>query len=228
MPRLLKPSSPKPVTIYRIFGVPLVVKGNTWFPLAQLIAWGILSILAGKRRPERSWAQRLGVGALTMPVFIGSEWCHNLAHAAAAQAVGKPMDEMRILGGLPRVVYFDLEDTTVTPHQHILRALGGPIFNALMFGLTSLLRRRTSPGSLGREVADLAVNTNAFIGAVSLVPIPGIDGGLILKWSLVGGGCTPAEADQVVRQVDGVMSVGLGAASVVALKKHHWAISGLY
>jgi len=71
--------------------------------------------VAKKRVPERSWLQSLGIGALTMLVVLGSEWCHNLAHAAAARMVGKPMDAIRITWGMPLVVYYDINDENVTP-----------------------------------------------------------------------------------------------------------------
>ena len=55
--------------------------------------------------------------------------------------------------------------------------------------------------------------------AVSLLPIPGIDGGPLLKWSLVQLGRSPLEADEVVKGVNLALGAGLGVASGVALKK---------
>ncbi len=208
----------------RVFGTPLVVKGKTWLPITQWAAWGIMAWWAGRRKPARSWPERLGVGALTMPILLGSEWCHNLAHAAAAKWVGKPMDALRVMWGMPLVVYYELDDTTVTPRQHVARALGGPVFNALFFMVAWVLRRFTRPGSAARDAADVAVGTNAFLCTMSLLPIPGIDGGPILKWTLVGRGCTPAQADQTVQKVNGAVGAGLAAASAVAFKRrrHFW------
>jgi Zn-dependent protease len=48
---------------------------------------------------------------------------------------------------------------------------------------------------------------------VSLLPIPGIDGGPILKWSLVEKGYEIAEADQVVQRINGPLSLTLGLFS---------------
>jgi hypothetical protein len=103
-----------------IFDTPVVVKGRTWLPAAELVIWVFTTWLAGKRRPERTLFQRMGVGLLTMPILLGLEWCHNFAHAAAAYLIGKRMDAMRITWGTPLVVYYDINDTTVTPRQHIL------------------------------------------------------------------------------------------------------------
>lgn len=228
---MIKPAVVAPTdevtTVGKIFGTPIVVKGITWLPLVELVMTGFMAWVAGKRRPERSWLERLGIGALTMPIAVGSEWCHNLAHAAAAKLVGKPMDVLRITWGTPLVVYHDISDESLTPRQHIIRSLGGPVFNALAVPVALLFRRRTHPDSVGRDVANAALGANAFLGTAALLPIPGIDGGPILKWSLVERGRTPDEADLVVRKVDGVLGTVLAASGVVAFKKRRWLLGAL-
>lgn len=227
----VKPSVVEPadsVTVVgRVFGTPVVVKGKTWLPLIELPVWGVMAWIAGKRRPERSWQARLGIGALTMPVVVGSEWYHNFAHAAAARWVGKPMDVLRITWGTPLVVYYVLDDPSVTPRQHIVRALGGPAANAVAFLICLLLRRCTRPDSVAREIAGTAVWTNGFLCTVGLLPLPGIDGGPILKWSLVQRGRTPQEADRVVERVDSVLGVILGIAAGWAFKQRRWILGAV-
>ncbi len=181
-----------------------------------------------------------------MAAILGSEWCHNLAHAATARLVGKPMDALRVAWGMPLVVYYDVNDESVTPRQHIARALGGPLFNALLLPFALLFRRFTgkrqdipqSPvdgsgsgasesGTAGaswlfpvlHDVAEAAAGMNLFLSTASLLPIPGIDGGPVLKWTLVERGSTPAEADETVKVVDRVVGAGLGAAAGLAFKK---------
>jgi Zn-dependent protease len=214
-------------TVGTVFNTPLVAKGKTWYPVTQLITWPIMAWVAKKRLPERSWLQSLGIGALTMPIVLGSEWCHNLAHAAAACMVGKPMDAIRITWGMPLIVYYDINDETVTPRQHITRALGGPVFNILVLPVALLIKHHTDPQSVTRDMVNAAVGTNAFLPAVGLLPIPGIDGGPILKWSLVEKGQTPKEADMTVRKVDGVLGVLLTLAGILSLKKRRWLVGGL-
>ena len=211
----------------KIFNTPLVTKGKTWFPVTQLITWPIMAWVAKKRIPERSWSQSLGIGALTMPVVLGSEWCHNLAHAAAANMVGKPVDAIRIVWGMPLLVYYDINDREVTPRQHIIRALGGPVFNILVIPISSYFRSRTGTKSVSRDLANLALGANIFLPAVGLLPIPGIDGGPILKWSLVQKGQTPQEADHSVRKVDGVLGVLLAIAGAFSFRSRRWLIGGL-
>jgi Zn-dependent protease len=202
-----------------VFGTPLVVKDFTWLPVVQVIAWGIMTWLAGRRRPDRSWKKRLGIGALTTTTILGSEWGHNVAHAGTSKLIGKPMDALRITWGMPMTVYYDINDRPVSPRQHIVRALGGPLFNAFLLLFALPFRRFTRKDSVAREVADIAIGANAFLCSVSLLPMPGIDGGSILKWALVDRGKTTGEADRWVRKVNGVSGSILGLVGVAAYKK---------
>ena len=217
-PAVVRPTD-EVTTVGCVFGTPVVVKGRTWLPLTQVAVWLIMDWHAGRGHPDGSWGKRLGTGALTMAAILGSEWCHNLAHAAAARLVGKPMDALRIAWGMPLVIYYDINDESVTPRQHIARALGGPLFNALLLPLALLSRTLAPEGSMRRDVADAAVGMNAFLSTASLLPIPGIDGGPILKWALVERGSTPEEADETVYVVDRAVGGGLGVAAIVAFKK---------
>jgi Zn-dependent protease len=164
---------------------------------------------------------------LTTVVILVSEWCHNLAHAAAALLVGKPMDALRITWGMPLVVYYDIGDETVTPREHILRAVGGPVFNAVLLPFALVFRRFTRENSALRDVADAAVGMNTFLSTVSLLPLPMIDGGPILKWSLVERGHTPEAADETVKSVNRVMSGGLGLAAGVAVRRRRWFLGSI-
>ncbi|MFN2242087.1 MAG: hypothetical protein ACK2U2_07360 [Anaerolineae bacterium] len=202
-----------------VFGTPVVVKDVTWLPLAEVAVWLLMSWLAGQDRADRPWWKRMSIGALTMSTILGSEWCHNLAHAAAARLIGKPMDALRVTWGMPLVVYYDINDRSVTPRQHICRALGGPVCNGLLLLLAVPLRRLAQQGTVAGDVANAAVGMNAFLFAASLLPIPGIDGGPILKWSLVERGATPGEADETVRRVNRAVGGGLGVAAGIALRR---------
>jgi Zn-dependent protease len=147
------------------------------------------------------------------------EWSHNFAHAAAASRIGKPMDALRITWGTPLVIYYDINDPSVSPRQHILRALGGPVFNTLLLPVALFLRQQTKPKSIAREMTDSAVGMNLFLCTVSMLPIPGLDGGPILKWSLVEHGRSNEKADHVVRRVNSVLGVIVGMVSMLSLIK---------
>jgi Zn-dependent protease len=208
--------------IGRVCTTPLIIKGVTWFPFTQIIAACIATVWTAKKHPDWSTLKKFAAGAATSTVVLGSEWCHNLAHAAAAAVIHRPMDEMRIIGGMPRVVYSNINDETVSPDQHIIRALGGPIFNALLLAIAYPFKRWTYPSTLIREIASVATGVNLFLCTFSLIPIPGFDGGPILKWSLVKRGRTIDQADTEVRKINKALSVGLSAGAAVAVRKRHW------
>jgi Zn-dependent protease len=209
----------QPTVIGHVFGTPVVVKGCTGLPLLELGSWLILSWVAGNKKPAWSWRKRVYAGAVTTTILFVSEWCHNLAHTLAASQVGKPVDAVRIFFGTPLLIYYDINDQQVAPSEHITRALGGPIFNSLMIPISWLARHYSQEGTFNRYVADFALGTNSFIAMVALLPIPGIDGGPILKWSLVKAGRTPAKADEVVKRVNLALGSGLTLAAGAAVKK---------
>jgi len=210
----------------KVFDAPLAIKGKSWLPLTQILLWGIMTWFAGRKQPSRSWRERIGIGGMTTVVTLGSEWCHNLAHAAAAKLVGRPVNAIRIVWGMPILIYFDINDSTVTPRQHITRSLGGPFFNLVMLPVALLARYFTRVDTPAHDVAEAAVGMNTFLLSVSLLPIPGIDGGPILKWSLVERGQSLEQADETVRKVNLATSVGLGVVSAAALKKRKYLIGG--
>jgi Zn-dependent protease len=214
-------------TVGRVFKTPLVVKGKTWLPVSQLVTWGIMTWLAGKDHPQRPWWERVWRGGLNMVVMLGSEWGHNLAHAAAANAVGQPMDALRVAWGMPLVIYYDITPADVTPRQHIVRSLGGPLFNALLLPLSLLSRCFTRPDSVARQVTNTSAGTNAFLLSVGMLPVPFLDGGPVLKWTLVSQGRTPEEADQVVRKVNGGVGLLLAAGAGLAFKRKRRLLGAL-
>lgn len=194
-------------------------RGITWLPVNQLIIWGLFARASRRRNPGRSWLRAGLEGFCQMTAMLGSEWGHNLAHLFGSHLVDKPMDQFRIQLGMPRCVYYKLNDLDVTPREHVVRALGGPIFNLLVLPFASLASRLTSPDSIAGMTARTARDTNLFLSVVSLLPIPGIDGGPILKWSLVERGKSIEEADEVVRKTNGPLALFLGLFSSAAFLK---------
>lgn len=226
-PAFLEPED-SPTIIGHVFGTPMVVKGWTGLPLLELVAWGILSWVAGRKRPQWSWWKRVYAGGLTATIMFGSEWCHNLAHTAVASRIGRPVDAIRIFWGTPLLIYYDINDRKVTPRQHMMRAAGGPVFNALMVPLTWLAKHFSREDTLTRYAADFALGTDCVLSTFSLLPIPGIDGGPLLKWSLVDRGHSPEKADEVVKGVNRLVGSGLAVASGVMLKKRRkWLAAAL-
>ncbi len=123
---------------------------------------------------------------------------------------------------MPLVIYQNVNDQTVTSRQHIARSLGGPVFNGVLFFFLKFFQKSAPDGSVTHTVLDTAVGMNAFLSTASLTPVPMLDGGPVLIWSLVEKGQTIPQADQTVKTVNLILGVGLSAASAVSLKKRRW------
>ncbi len=52
--------------------------------------------------------------------------------------------------------------------------------------------------------------------------MPMVDGGTLLKWTLVARGKTVTEADEIVRRVDWVMGIVAGIVGVVLIAMQMW------
>jgi len=216
----------KNITILcHIFGTPLAIQGISWLPLNQLFFWVLFTWRSVRKHPTWTGFKHLILGGLRMAVLLGAEWCHNLAHVAAARAVDKPVDAMRIIVGMPGLIYDEPEHPSITPRQHLIRSLGGPVCNTVLLAVSKVFQRFTPTGSTAREVADTAVGMNIFIATASLLPVPVFDGGPILKWSLIGRGISPAKAAVIATRTNQVLGPGLLGIAAVAMGKKHWLLA---
>lgn len=212
--------------LFTFLGTPVKWLGVISLPTVQAITWAITTHLAARNHPERGPLARIATGYMNMLIFLGSEWGHNMAHIVSAKIADAPMDEMLIYGGMPRVQFF-INDERITPRQHRLRALGGPTFNAAQLVLGLLLRALTRPGTLLREAANTLTLSNAFLATAAWTPVPGLDGGPMLKWTLVARGHTPEEADKVLQKTTLGVSAAFTAAGAWAFKQRRWWLAGI-
>jgi hypothetical protein len=173
--------------------------------------WGLQAWFAGRGHPERPWPVRVLVGLLSTVAMMAADLGHAMAHIVSARYAGAPMDEILLSEGMPRTLYYDND---VPPRVHRLRALGGPIYNVVGLAISCLLRGLAPRGSWVREVAGWSRLGHAFILGGSLVPLPIVDGGTVLKWTLVERGRTHEQADEMVRQVDLSLGAALTATGV--------------
>jgi len=211
-----------------VFGAPLALQGWNGLPVNQVVVWTLFTGLSIKNHPSRRGWQHLLLGGIKMVVLLGSEWCHNMAHVAAARAIGKPVDAVRIVFGMPVLLYDEPEHPSITPRQHILRSLGGPVCNLALLLVSKGFQRLTRPGSPAREVADAAAATNTFLAPASLLPVPVFDGGPILKWSLISGGFSPAQSKKIITRTNRILGAGLAGASAVAVRRRRWLLAGIF
>ncbi len=180
-------------TIYTFNGVPVKAKPPFW--LLTGFMWGFFVWLAGRRKPERPFSQNILIGTLSLPLAFIADIGHAMAHTESAKRAGAPMDEILLSADMPRTLY---ANNDVPPRTHIIRASGGPIYSAIGLTLSLLWRSFSPPASLSRELADISSFYHGMIFGC-LIPLPIIDGGTILKWSLVEKGYSPEEADDIVK-----------------------------
>jgi hypothetical protein len=120
------------------------------------------------------------------------------------------MDRVHLAAPLPRTLYYNNQ---VSPQAHLGRAIGGPIASGLAFLVTLMLWPFISGRLVLGEFLRLLSVINGLLGAGSLLPLPIVDGGVLLKWGLVESGQTTAQADHVVRQANliiGALSAAIG------------------
>ncbi len=201
------------MVLMRISGTTVTVKPTVLVTLAAV--WGVVTWVGLRRHPERGLGVGLLVGLASSILLYGVELGHAFAHIGSARLAGAPMDELRITAGMPRTLYWN---NSASPDVHRLRALGGPMFNALGVLLSLAIYRVMPRTSVARELAGWSAVGHGLQLPMSLMPLPMVDGGTLLKWTLVARGRSEAEADAVVRRVDrgmGIIGAILGTSVVV-------------
>lgn len=199
--------------LFHFKGVPVKVRPSFW-PM-WLSGWPALISLAKRRRPERSWKESILMGTAAMPIPLTADLGHALAHTVSAKVAGAPMDEIRLAADMSRTIYFDND---VSPDTHRIRALGGPVFSGLGFLLSLIWRRFSKPGSSSRELAGISCASHGMLFAGSLMPVAIVDGGTLLKWTLIDKGWTAEEADKQVQRAGigtGIIVVGVAMLGIL-------------
>lgn len=186
----------------RIFDTPVRIKMNV-VPLLFLL-WGGVTWFGLFRHPEREFWQGLLIGLASSLVLLVADFGHALAHIFSARYAKAPMDELLISGDMPRTLY---QNNNVAPGIHRMRALGGPIFNLLGLLLSIAVYHNATDYSLARGLIGWSIIGHGLIFVMSLLPLPIVDGGTILKWTLVERGKAEKEADEIVRRIDWVLGI---------------------
>ena len=191
----------------RIFGTPVKAKRMALVFIITAV-WGVVTWLQLHWHPERGFWQGLLIGLVTTILLLVVEFGHTLAHIFSARYAGAPMDEILITADMPRTLY---SNNDVSPNVHRLRSLGGPIFNLMGLLLSLAIYGVVSSNSIIKELAGWWALGHGLQLIMSLSPLPFVDGGTILKWTMVERGKTEREADKLVRQIDW----GLGIIIVI-------------
>ncbi len=215
------------VELIKAFDTPIgVIPDISAAPLIEVVAAAGFTFWARSRNPNRSLKEHMYSGLICMLVTLGSEWAHNMAHVIAARLIGKPADAVRIAFGTPLLYYRDLNDASVSPREHFIRSASGPVLNAILLPFGHFWRKYTRQDSLGRDAAEAFVSMNEIILIAGLQPMPGLDGGAMLKWALVDQGNTIPQADDIVRKTNWISSPLLIIGSILAFLKKKRLLGG--
>lgn len=210
-------STRQPEQAPRFLGFSLEISPGFIFNLLAL--WTGMSWYLGVKHPDWENLKRIFGGALSAFALIAADVGHAFAHTFSARAAGAPMDQIKLSSGMPRTVYFD---QNVPPRAHIQRALGGPLYSALGLATSLVLGSLVPRKSMAREVVGWSTIGHGLILAGSLAPLPIVDGGSILKWSLVENGQTPQAADRVVEQSGIATGIAAGIAGAGFAARGRW------
>lgn len=207
----------------RIFDTP--VRVNVKVLLALIPVWAGVTWFGFHWHPERGFWQGLLIAFISTVLLSLSDFGHPLGHIFSARYAGAPMDEIVITSDMPRTLY---RDNDVAPNVHRMRALGGPIFNVVFLLLSMAIFQVASGHSILREWMGWSSVGHAFILIMSLLPLPMVDGGTILKWTLVTRGRTETEADELVRRVDWALGIAVIIVGVGFIFMKLWIVGGIF
>ncbi|MHB8133512.1 MAG: hypothetical protein ACYDH1_04720 [Anaerolineaceae bacterium] len=207
----------------RISNTLIKVKVTILFFLVPL--WVAITWLGIVLHPGRGFWTGVLVGFSTVLVLLIADFGHAIAHIISARYSGAPMDEIQISAeqGMPRTLYWNNE---VSPNTHRIRALGGPVFNLLGLLLSLLIFTVVPRNSIAWELAAWSAGGHGLLFIMSLTPMPMVDGGTLLKWTLVARGKAVREADQIVKRIDWSLGIAAGIVGLVLIVMQIW-IAGM-
>jgi Zn-dependent protease len=104
---------------------------------------------------------------------------HAFGHILSGKIVHSAMDELLITATRDVNLYHG-DQSLVPGHVHLVRSLGGPIFNLFIAGVFAEFAMSTGPGFWADLVASL-ISTNQFFGFGGLLPLPSVDGEVIWR-----------------------------------------------
>jgi Zn-dependent protease len=163
------------IPIGRFWGVTLLVTPITW--LGPFVYFG-LHMLLNVLNARVSLTERLYQALLfTIAVEITTV-LHAFGHILSGKTVHSAMDEL-LITAMRDINLYHGDQSLIPGHVHLIRSLGGPLFNVFVAGLCSVLAPVIAPGFWSALVASL-ISTNLFFGFGGLLPLPSVDG--IVIW----------------------------------------------
>jgi hypothetical protein len=164
------------IPIGRFWDVNLLITPITW--LGPFVFFG-LHVFLNLLRSDLSVNDRLYQALLfTIAVEITTVF-HAFGHILSGKLVHSAMDELLITATRDVNLYHG-DQSLVPSHVHLVRSLGGPIFNLFIAGICSMFVSLIGPGFWSDLLASL-ISTNLFFGFGGFLPLPSVDGEVIWR-----------------------------------------------
>lgn len=164
------------IPVGRFWNVTLLITPFTW--LGPFIFFG-LHFLLNLINSQPGLTERLYQAMIfTIAVEITTV-LHALGHILSGKIVHSAMDEL-LIASTRDVNLYHGDQSLVPGHIHLVRSLGGPIFNLLIAGVCYAFTPMIAHGFWSALVASI-ISTNLFFGIGSFLPIPSVDGKVIWR-----------------------------------------------
>jgi Zn-dependent protease len=164
------------IPIGRFWGVSLLVTPLTW--LGPFVFFGLHILLNGLNSriilTDRLYQALLFTIAVEVTTIL-----HAFGHILSGKLVRSAMDELLITATRDINLYHG-DQSLIPGHIHLVRSIGGPIFNVFAAGICATLATLVAPGFWSNLLTSL-VATNLFFGFGGLLPLPSVDGEVIWR-----------------------------------------------
>jgi Zn-dependent protease len=164
------------ISIGRFWGVTVLVTPLTW--LSPFVFFG-LHMLLNLLNDHLSLTDRLHQALLFTIAVEMTTVLHAFGHILSGKMVHNAMDELLITATRDVNLYYG--NQSLIPSQvHLVRSLGGPLFNIFVAGVCATLASIITADFWLALVSSL-ISTNLFFGLGGFLPLPSVDGEVIWR-----------------------------------------------
>jgi len=164
------------IPVGRFWGITLLITPFTWLgPVFFFAAHFVLNLL----KDHPTMTDRLYQSMLFTIAVESTTILHAFGHILSGKMVNSAMDEFLITTTRDVNLYHG-DQSAVPGYVHLVRSLGGPLFNLLVAGICVFFSNKFSQGFASDLLASL-IGTNLFFGIGGFLPIPSVDGEVIWR-----------------------------------------------
>lgn len=164
---------PRRRRLFTLFDVDYLATQLAWVNLPLMTVVGVVVALVFE--PTDRLAANVPIGIGYGALIIAASSCHALGHIVSSRIVNAPAAHVLLSATVSTMHYSD--ESTLASRVHIGRALGGPLLNlavgSVAFGVYASV--------LGSHFLVLFGTVNLLFGAMTLSPIPSLDGAVFVR-----------------------------------------------